>query len=47
MSRIIDPEDRGTAAVFADGAGAVLLSAAPSRAGSARSCSAPTASRPS
>ncbi len=26
MSRIIDPEDRGTAAVFADGAGAVLLS---------------------
>ena len=25
MSRITDPQDRGTAAVFADGAGAVVL----------------------
>jgi 3-oxoacyl-[acyl-carrier-protein] synthase-3 len=25
MSRVVDPEDRGTAAVFADGAGAVVL----------------------
>lgn len=27
MSRLVDPSDRGTAAVFADGAGAILLSA--------------------
>src|SRR6202042_1298697 len=27
MSRITDPDDRGTAAVFADGAGAVVLEA--------------------
>jgi 3-oxoacyl-[acyl-carrier-protein] synthase III len=35
LSRITDPADRSTAAVFADGAGAVLLSAteAPSRIG--------------
>jgi len=29
MSRITDPDDRGTAAVFADGAGAVVLRGAP------------------
>src|SRR5262249_43711992 len=28
MTRITDPEDRGTAAVFADGAGAIVLGAA-------------------
>jgi 3-oxoacyl-[acyl-carrier-protein] synthase-3 len=35
MSRITDPEDRGTAAVFADGAGAIVLTATdePSRIG--------------
>jgi 3-oxoacyl-[acyl-carrier-protein] synthase-3 len=35
MSRLIDPEDRGTAAVFADGAGAVVVVATgePSRVG--------------
>ena len=35
MSRIVDPQDRGTAAVFADGAGAVVLVATgePSRVG--------------
>jgi 3-oxoacyl-[acyl-carrier-protein] synthase III len=29
MSRVLDPDDRSTAAVFADGAGAVVLQAAP------------------
>ena len=45
MSRLIDPDDRGTAAVFADGAGAVVLVATgePSRSG--RSCSGRTATR--
>ena len=35
MSRVLDPDDRGTAAVFADGAGAVVLQATsgPSRIG--------------
>ena len=42
MSRITDPDDRGTAAVFADGAGAIVLRGA-ERGRIGPSCSAPTA----
>ena len=42
MSRIIDPDDRSTAALFGDGAGAVVVSAGRPRPRSDRPCSAPT-----
>ncbi len=42
MSRHVDPSDRNTAALFGDGAGAIVLGGA-RPAASGRSCSAPTA----
>ena len=46
MSRFVDPDDRRTAALFGDGAGAVVVSPTDGPAASARRCSAPTAPPP-
>ena len=43
LSRHLDHDDRKTAALFGDGAGAVVLGAGATPAASAPSCSAPTA----
>ena len=43
LSRVTNPDDKRTAALFGDGAGAVVLSRRRARARSARSCSPPTA----